>query len=140
MQALSEEDRAELLVLYQVTVDDIEKTKQWGWTVTYTTIAAQGATLGLYIAYSTYLPIIFEKLIFIALILGFALVARNQINQAQDGIHGFRERVLRVRKSFGSKFDECFGETANKRVWPLGCVMWSSTVVFSLLVVLACKA
>jgi hypothetical protein len=138
MSELTEEDRSELLVLYQVTVDDIEKTKQWGWTVTYTTIAAQGATLGLYIAYDTSLSAISEKLIFIGLIFGFALVARNQINQVQAGLQGFRERVLRVRKSFGSRFDECFGETANKRVWPLGRVMWSSTAVFSLLVALAC--
>jgi hypothetical protein len=39
MEQITGRDHAELLMLYQITIDDIEKAKQWGWKVTYTTIA-----------------------------------------------------------------------------------------------------
>ena len=74
MADASDQDRIELLTLYQTTTEDIERAKQWGWTVTYTTIAAQGGVLALSIAYESSLNIWHEKAIFAALVIGFALV------------------------------------------------------------------
>ena len=134
MPELTDRDHAELLLLYQVTIDDIEKTKQWGWTVAYATIAAQGASLGLFMAYESLMNPWVEKGVFIGLVVSFALLARNQIRHAQAGLEGFRTRIKKVREPFGEPFKKSFGDPNPKRQWPLEPVIWAATVVMCILI------
>lgn len=137
MGDLTDRDHAELLLLYQVTIEDIERTKQWGWTVAYTTIAAQGASLGLFMAYDLQGDLWIGKSVFIGLVVAFALLGRNQIRHAQAGLDGFRTRIKKVRERFGESFKGCFGESNPKRQWPLEPVVWASSIVMCILIAAA---
>ena len=86
MNELSERDHSELLMLYQVTIEDIERAKQWGWTVAYTTMAAQGAVLGLFVVYKPAIAILWVKLVFAALTIGLGVVGINHIRHAQSSL------------------------------------------------------
>ena len=137
MPDLTDRDHAELLLLYQATIEDIERAKQWGWTVAYATIAAQGASLGLFVAYESLVDARVDKGIFIALVVAFAFIARNQIRHAQAGLQGFRARIKKIRERFGESFKGCFGESNPKRQWPLEPVVWASSAIVCALIALA---
>jgi hypothetical protein len=139
MPNITEHYHNELLMLYQVTIDDIEKTKQWGWTVAYTTVAAQGGVFGLFTAYHTSLPAPLMKLLFILMIVGFAVVGTNHIQHAQSSLEGFRKRITKVRTNLGESFNQSFGEPNPKKRWPLEPIVWLVTLVICLLIVFSCN-
>ncbi len=133
---MADRDHAELLMLYQVTIDDIERAKQWGWKVSYTTMAAQGAILGLFSAYKAGAYIVYAKIIFILLAFILALLGIKYIRHSQASLAGFRERIKTVRGHLGDLSKSSFGEETEKKIWPLELVVWGATVLVSLLIIL----
>jgi hypothetical protein len=132
---LTDKDHAELLLLYQVTIDDIEKTKQWGWTVAYTTVGAQGGVLGLYTAYDSVLLLAWVQALFVALTVALGLVGVNHVRHAQASLTAFRQRIRSVREYFGPAFASTFGEPNPKKQWQLEPMIWVSSVAVSGLIV-----
>ena len=137
MEKMTDQDHAELLMLYQVTIDDIEKAKQWGWTVTYTTIAAQGAILGLFSAYQAGECLVLAKVLFILLALGLAILGVKYIRHSEASLWDFRERVKVVRNQLGEHFKNSFGESTQKKKWPLEIVVWGATLLVCILIIIS---
>lgn len=124
-------------MLYQVTIDDIEKTKQWGWTVTYTTIAAQGAILGLFSTYKAGVCLVLAKVLFILLAVGLTILGIKYIRHSQASLRDFRERVKVVRNQLGDHFKASFGESTQKKKWPLEFVVWGATLIVCILIIIS---
>ena len=137
MKQITDRDHAELLMLYQVTIDDIEKAKQWGWTVTYTTIAAQGAILGLFSAYDAGACSVLSKGLFILLAIGLAFLGVKYIRHSEASLWDFRDRVKVVRDKLGDNFKDSFGESTKKKKWPLEIVVWGATVLVCILIIIS---
>jgi hypothetical protein len=124
-------------MLYQVTIEDIEKSKQWGLTVTYTTIAVHGALLGLFSAYDSSRWVGLIKAFFIWLLISLTILGVHHIRQAQRSLSGFRERIKRIRELFGEPFHNVFGNPTPKEEWPLEFFVWTSVIVIPLLILLS---
>jgi hypothetical protein len=133
---MEDHDHAEILMLYQMTIDDIERAKQWGWKVTYTTIAAQGAILGLFSTYRAGPYIVSAKIIFILLAFILALLGNKYIRHSQTSLQGFRDRIKRVRSQLGEICKSTFGEETEKKIWPLERVVWGATLLVIILIIL----
>lgn len=133
---MDDRDHAELVMLYQGTIADIERAKQWGWKVAYITIAAQGAILGLFNSYKAGTYVVYAKIVFILLAFIFALLGTKYISHSQASLKDFRERIIRVRGQLGELFKSCFGEATEKKIWPLELVVWGTTVLVSILIIL----
>lgn len=129
MSEISDRDHAELLMLYKVTVDDIERAKQWGWRVAYTTIAANGAILALFSTYKHEANLCWIRGAIIILAITLMALGVNYIRHAQAGLSGFRERIKAVRKNFGDLLKSCYGESTPKKTWPLEYVVIGSTFI-----------
>jgi len=138
MNNLTDRDHSELMMLYQALADNIEKAKQWGWTVAFTTMGAQGAVLGLYTAYKSEIPIQWIRSVFVLLVCGFAFVATNYIRYSQGTLKICRDRMKATRMNFGDPFKKCLGESNAKKEWPLEPTVWCSTV-WVILLILALK-
>ena len=136
MKQINDRDHAELLMLYQVTIDDIEKAKQWGWTVTYTTIAAQGAILGLFSAYKAGTYLIWAKVLFVLLAIGLAILGIKYISHSHASLGDFRTRLKTVRDQLGDHFRASFGESTQKKTWPLEFVVLGATLLVCILIII----
>ena len=132
----ADRDHAELVMLYKVTIDDVERAKQWGWKVTYTTIAAQGAILGLFSTYKADAYIVSAKIIFILLAFILALLGIKYIRHSQASLQGFRDRIKAVRGQLGEICKSSFGEETEKKIWPLERVVWGATLLVIILIIL----
>ena len=132
---MDDRDHAELLMLYKVTIEDIERAKQWGWKVTYTTIAAQGAILGLFSTYRAGTYIVYAKIIFILLAFILALMGIKYIRHSQTSLKDFRVRIKTVRGQLGELCKSCFGEETEKKIWPLEFVVGGATFLVCLLII-----
>jgi hypothetical protein len=132
---MTDRDHSELLMLYSVTIDDIERAKKWGWTVTYTTIAAEGAVLGLFNAYKAGAYLIYAKVIFSVLAVGLAILGIKYIRHSQASLRDFRARKQVVREQLGDQFKACFGQATEKKKWPLELVVWVATLLVCILII-----
>lgn len=137
MSDISDQDRAELLILYQVTIDDIERAKQWGWKVAYSTIAADGAILALFNTYKTPENICWTKILFIVIAIALMLFGVTYIKHAEAGLKEFRARIITVRERLGSVFKTSFGKATEKKQWPLEVVVIISTLIVISLMIFA---
>jgi len=131
---MDDRDHAELLMLYKVTIDDIERAKQWGWKVTYTTIAAEGAILALFSTYNAGPYIDYAKVIFSLLAFILALLGIKYIRHAQASLQAFRERIKIVRSQLGELCKTSFGEETEKKMWPLEIVVGGATLLVCMLI------
>jgi hypothetical protein len=136
MEQITDRDYAELLMLYQITINDIEKAKQRGWTVTYTTIAAQGAILGLFSAYNAGAYLGWIKFIFVLLSIGMTILGIQYIKHAQESLEGFRALLKDVIGRLGGQFTTLFGEPTQKKKWPLEPVLWAVTFIVCYLIII----
>ena len=116
MDTLSERSHEEILTLYQATIEDIERSKQWLWTVTYHTIIAQGGLLALYTAYTS--SHTWTKWLFMALCVGIAGVGTSYIHLARKALACFRERINRCLERFEQPFRDALGDRVDKRGIP----------------------
>ena len=122
MAELTGNDHAELLVLYQVGVEDIEKAKQWAWNVTYQAVLAQGGVLALYTAYVASVPSAWVRLIFVALLLALTAVAHYALSDSVEALQTFRGRVRRWVQRCPSLPRRCLAVL--QRNEPGLCVTW----------------
>jgi hypothetical protein len=136
MAELTEHAHAELVVLYQIGVDDIEKAKQWAWNVTYQTVLAQGGVLALYTAYVAPVPSFWVRLVFVILSLAVTVVAHRAISDSVESLQTFRLRVGRCRAALTESSQTLMGPPTEKRTWPLRCLIWVTFVLIAGLLVL----
>ena len=137
MSELTDREHAELIMLYQVTIEDIERTKRWGWNITYTTIAGQGAIFGLFTAHRAVRMPLAElcgvRFLFSALTVGLMILGLVHISDVQRNLKAFRDRLKEVRKNYGEPFESCFGQPDIEQVLPLVFAVVAATVVFLIL-------
>jgi hypothetical protein len=134
MDELTERGHAELLVLYQLGVDDIERAKQWSWSVSYQTILAQGGVLALYSAYVSS-PDWWVRIVFVALLLAVTVVAQRHLSDSAEALGVFRERVARCRAALQKTSQNLMGDPTVKRTWPLQHLVWATFAISSILLV-----
>jgi len=115
MEQTTDRDYAELLMLYQRTIDAIEKAKQRGWTVTYTTIAAQGAILGLFSVYKAGDYLGWIKFIFVLLSIGMTILGIQYIKHAQESLEGLRALLEDVIGKLGGSLQLCLESRLKRR-------------------------
>lgn len=129
------EDRAheEILSLYQVTVDDIEKTKRWIWDVTYHTIVAQGGIYALQSIFGSTSSRIWPAVMFTVLCIGVAVIGSSQARLATESLDKFRKRVDRCMEHFEEPFRQVFfgpsGERAPKSTIPAQAIITVTTAL-----------
>ena len=140
MEQTTDRDYAELLMLYQRTIDAIEKAKQRGWTVTYTTIAAQGGILGLFSVYKAGDYLGWIKFIFVLLSIGMTILGIQYIKHAQESLEGFRALLKDVIGKLGGQFTTLFGEPTQKKKWPFEAVVWGATIFICYLIIFSGSA
>ncbi|MGE5245433.1 MAG: hypothetical protein ACM3SQ_14505 [Betaproteobacteria bacterium] len=129
-------EHAELLMLYEQAVQDIERAKQWGWQLTYSAILAQFGLLALARTYQTQAAFWVEPA-FAGLMALIGCAATVFIGDASTSVNRFRERLRRCRARLLTISLELLGEIPPKPSWPSVLVVWVSTVVTVALVVLA---
>lgn len=117
---------AELLVVYQTAVDDIERAKQWAWQVTYQVIIAQFAAVT--IARTTFPNGAVARFVFIAMVVGMAGIATGYIWDAQASLSRFRGRLDACRPHLQDQTNKILGEVRAKPRWPLEWAVGVSTV------------
>jgi hypothetical protein len=127
-------------MLYQILIDDIEKAKQWGWTVTYTTIAAQGAILGLFSAYKAGDYLGWFKLIFVVLSIGMTIFGIQYIKHAQERLENFRVLLNDITGKLGGQFKVFFRKPTQKKKWPFEAVVWGATIFICYLIIFSGSA
>lgn len=134
MDESTEHGHAELLVLYQVGVEDIERAKQWTWSVAYQTVLAQGGVLALY---SAYVPTSewWVRVVFVALSLVVTIVAHRHLSDSAEALGVFRERVARYRAALEKPSQILVGMPTTKRTWPLHYLVWATFLIGSVLLV-----
>ncbi len=135
MSKLSDQDHEEILTLYQATIEDIERSKQWLWTVTYHTVIAQGGLLALHTAYTSSHQ--WTTWLFIILSAGIAGVGTFYVRLARMGLAHFRERVTRCLDKFGQPFQEAFGKRPEKREIPSISIIWVTALLVIALIYFA---
>jgi hypothetical protein len=129
MVQLTDRDHTELMTLYKITIDDIERAKQWAWKVAYTTIAAEGAALALFRTYRIDNDLCWIRLAFIILCLGLCALGVNYISHAYSSLEEFRDRKVRIQDQFSEKLNIVFGEPTQKKEWPLYWVVIGGTAI-----------
>ena len=139
MADLTEREHSELVLLYESTRDDIEKAKNWGWTLAYTTVALQGAAVALFSTYVSELHVCYTKMAYILFVLLIGLIARNHITRNQLALARMRTRISSIRSKFSATFQESFGEPNPKIPWSLELMVWVGTA-FSILFIVSAKA
>ncbi|MHC1763593.1 MAG: hypothetical protein AB9869_04695 [Verrucomicrobiia bacterium] len=124
-------DRAheELLALYQVTIEDIERSKQWLWTVTYNTIVAEGGLLALRSAYFSSPGQEWATWLLGILCVGVAAVGSFQVHFMKRALVHFRERVDRCYVRFEGAFIDVFGSRTPKHTIPHHWIIWIVAVL-----------
>lgn len=132
MDTISDRDHEEILALYQATIEDIERSKQWLWTVTYHTIIAQGGLLALHTAYTSSHH--WTKWLFIIFSVGIAGVGSLYVRLARMGLAHFRERANRCLKQFGQPFQDVFGSRVEKREIPSIAIIWGTALLIIALI------
>jgi hypothetical protein len=102
--------RDAVMKLFEITIEDIDRTKQWQWTVFYHTVIAQGGLLALYssipVGERTWvLAAFFVVLSFIVSFLGASVIL-----DATKVLHRFRDRIGRCYDVLGEEFRRVAGE------------------------------
>jgi len=109
----------ELRIIFQATLDDIEKAKQWQWTLFYNCAAAQAATLALYSAYSVRLPF-WLRFAFPLLCLAILILGIQFIRDTTRQLKAYRHRNEICRKSFHPRtlalLEESTRKTGSKKM------------------------
>lgn len=122
---------AELLTVYQMAAEDLERAKQWGWQITYQTVLAQ---LGLAALRRAYPPGGLVDVLFYVGILGLSVMSMNYIASTQRSIAKFRRRMSDCRDRLAKPTQDVLGERDKKRPWPLAAVVIVVGVLAVLLV------
>lgn len=140
MRKLSSAEHAELLLLYQVTVEDMQRSKQWAWQATYATLAGEGALLGLHLALPTSVrQSAVTAFLLSIVILGLMVLGLHHVNYAERDLEHFRQRIKRVRFNFSVPLMVAFGTESPKDLWKYWFAVLGMTavVLFSVWVVTA---
>lgn len=132
MDAISDQDHEEILALYQATIEDIERSKQWLWTVTYHAIIAQGGLLALHTAYISNHK--WTKWLFVFLSIIIAGVSSFYVRVARTSLTHFRERANRCLERFGQPFKKALGNRVTKREIPSISIIWIATLLVIVLI------
>ncbi len=106
--AAADEDRGELMLLYQVSVADISFFKQQQWLVTS---YAVGVYIGLVTTFAQLLskPVQdWKRWLIVLLALATSSAAGGVLRQSQRSIRARRERLDRIRRYFGTPFKEAW--------------------------------
>ncbi len=120
-EMISERDHKELLMLYEVTIEDIERAKVWMWRVASVALAGEGGVLGIYkLIPGGSIP---GKVIFFFLIVAFVIIAWHNIQNALSSLTEFRGQVQNVRQHLGEKFNSCFKASSPRKEWLLQFVV-----------------
>lgn len=138
MSESDDRQHQEILLLYELAIDDIERDKQWAWQVTFRANVVQGAILALYTTYvseSTSTPI---RLVFAALVVVVTLVATKSISDSVKALDRVRTRAMRLLNEFQPKAREFMEPRSDNPTWPFVLYIWASCVV--VLVLLASYA
>lgn len=132
MNTILDKDHEEILTLYQATIEDIERSKQWLWTVTYHTIIAQGGILAIHTSYNS--GLIWTKWVFITLSLAIAAIGTFHIRLTRSSLVHFRARIDRCLERFGQPFQAVFGSRAEKREIPSLSIILGTTALIIILI------
>ncbi len=145
MEPLSDKAHAELLLLYEMCLGDIERGKRWIWDATYQTIIAQAGLYALHAAFSKQLPGYWSAIMFSLILLALLILSGKQIVDSHRLIYRSRERVKRSIFRFQKPFQEVFSldkpiEENNNNIWltrpsilPGLLIVLFSTIFFGIL-------
>lgn len=105
---LTESDREELRLLYNVSAADIAFFKQQQWIVTNYSLVLHGAFL--FIAYQILVsPLhMWQRCLLIVLTWAVCIAGLGMVNRLQGSILGRRTRLERVRGRFGKPFNDAW--------------------------------
>ncbi len=113
-----ERDHKELLMLYEVTIEDIERAKLWMWKVAYATLAGEGGVLWMYKLIPS--GSLFGKGICTVLLVALAFIAAYYIEDARTSLRRSRDLVRDIRlQHLGKKFNSFLGAQDPKKDWLL---------------------
>jgi hypothetical protein len=119
-----------------MTVEDIERAKQWAWGVTYYTVLAQGGILAVYAAYVEPPPGLVIRAAFLGLLIAVTVVSHISITHSFESLKAFRARANRCREFFEPVSTKILGDTGAERTWPLRVFVWATGVLISILLLL----
>ena len=107
-ECLTEPDREELRLLYNVSVTDIAFFKQQQWAVTNHALVLHGALL--FIAYRVLAVLLVTWQLWLLIVLTWAvcIAGLGMVDRLQGSIHGRRTRLQRVRDHFGKPFNDAW--------------------------------
>jgi glucan phosphoethanolaminetransferase (alkaline phosphatase superfamily) len=105
---LSDDDREELRLLYQVTVSDIAFFKQQQWSISNYALTVEAALL--FIAYQMLaFPLtVCQAWLLVVLSWAVVAVALMTIERLQTSIVGRRQRLANIRAQFGQVFQDAW--------------------------------
>jgi hypothetical protein len=104
MTEINSDKYKELMMLYQITIEDIERTKQWMWKIMFNTLILQSVLLALY---KIYLPKVY--CVFILLIFFTGTVGIYLTYIMQQDLERFRGKKEECKKYFGDTFKTITG-------------------------------
>lgn len=109
---------AELIKLYEVTIADVDRTKEWQWKVFYYTIVAQGASFGLFLQDTVRANIVL-RLTAVSFVLLLGLVGVVELWKSGQTLQKFRDRLGRCLELFSDNFKTAFGDRNQPKPQPL---------------------
>jgi len=103
MKGIAEKNNAELRLLYQICIDDIEHTKSRQWATIFYVLLALAATVGFYNLTRTQFNYLCWNQKFLLLIPAFfiSLLGMWILMDAQKSLCVYRMRILAIMKKFG---------------------------------------
>ncbi len=134
----SDHEHSELRMVYEVTVREVDRARQWAWRVTWQCVLALVAIYALYAVELNafersadgvfFSRVLCSELMFIALVYNgiYLYFSHRQLKR-------FRKRLKRCRRRFSDAFRVAHGPLTPAAVWPMFFVVLT---VFTFLVVL----
>jgi hypothetical protein len=98
----------ELLLNYQLTIEDIERAKQWQWKAFYYPLAAQAGVLAYSFQSSKPLPW-WVKALFVLATIGLGAFSVAFLVDSARALENFRGRAVRYRELFNPMINEIRG-------------------------------
>jgi hypothetical protein len=133
MVEVDERARTEMLALYQMAVDDIERAKQWAWTIAYYTVVAQGGIFALSSTVARSSRWSWTSGVLVSLMFSITLVSHVLLSQSRDSLAVFRGRTDRCRPYFCPSSEAILGAPGVKHTWPFRTFVWATCALFAIL-------
>lgn len=130
----------EVFAIYQLSTDDLERAKQWGWQIAYQCVIAQFGLVGLRQLLFRPTPPLWVDMVVGASVVLVTGAAALYIAGTDRSIQKFRGRVTRCQEQLSERGRAILGPPdVDKLQWPLAPVVWLSGALAIALLVAAIR-